>query len=335
MNRKELIDVLKLVKPGVKENSIIEQANLAIFNKTHVSSYNSEIAISVPFETDIEAAIPFNTFLKLLEKIKEEKIDVNINDESSEVTLSSGKTTAGFVVLAELASINIGLDTIDKWHKLPKDFVEATSFCSFSAATDIAQGVLVSLKIQGNTILSCDNRRATEYTMSGKLPKNTDFLLSRRIIEKMIDYNPIEFALTENWIHFKNEGKTIFSCHEMHGDYPDISQVFGLDKSDKVELPKALIDTLSKTELFSTITATGAKYIEMSIKKDRIICRSESDDGWIEDTVDCNYDGEPITVNIDPEMLKQIIKHIKIMEVGGSKVLFQGDNFRHMIALFG
>ena len=333
MNRNALMNAIRKIRPGVSENSIVETSKFVMFEETHLVSFNDEVAVSVPFEIGIRASVHADSFLKLVGKMASGRISVELGD--NEVVISDGKTTAGFAVSGEAEQPDIGLSSIKKWHDLPEDFCKAVSFCAFSAATDISKGVLTCVNISGGTVSSCDNFRLTTYDMEYELPEAASMMIPRKVVNPLVESSPIKVAITgdrNNWLHFQNEDGVIFSCRQMpSGTYPDIEHLLDVE-GERVVLPRDMSETLERTEILAAYGEYGGQFVEFHLSKDKMLCRGESDRGWIEESVDIEYDGPELSLIADPHMISQILKHVNVATVG-DRMLFEGDNFKHVISL--
>ena len=58
IEREELLKVLSAIRPGLAKKDIVEQATHFIFTGQEVLTYNDQICISYPFETDFECSVP-------------------------------------------------------------------------------------------------------------------------------------------------------------------------------------------------------------------------------------------------------------------------------------
>ena len=77
ITKDELINTLKAVRPGLAAKEIIEQSTNFIFKDNTVATYNDEIMITHPTDLDLEGAVQASHFFTLLNKVKDEEIDLS------------------------------------------------------------------------------------------------------------------------------------------------------------------------------------------------------------------------------------------------------------------
>lgn len=326
MKRQELLKAINSIKPGLSENSIVQQADLVLFDTDRVMSYNDEIAVSMPFDSGIMGGIPANELLKLLQKM--EKDEIKTTTKENQIIFQCGRTKAGFNV-KEVEAPELGIDDKIKWKNLPKDFIEAMMFCIFSAATDISKGILTCLKAEEKEMVTCDNFRLTQYKMASKVAP--PLLIPYQSARALINHQPVKFAISDNWLHFQGEDGSVLSCRTMEGDYPDIDHLFEVE-GITVPLPPELKKTLGRTEVLAEDNETG-KSISLTLDKGKITCHGESVEGWVTETIKTDYDDKKVSFKINPGMLSQILDKVNEAQIGDTKIRFDGDNFVHVIAL--
>lgn len=328
----ELLDVLMKVKPGLSSNEIIEQSMHFCFQDGVVRTYNDQIAISCPFDSDITGAVSANEFFSLIEKLSPEDIELTVKGD--ELKVRGGKTKAMIKMSPDIKLIDIDIDGIKRWHKLPDDFLEVIKFCLFSASTNLADSEFTCLYVSGDRVLSCDTFRATEMTMDGEVFK--EFMLPAKAVRELIKYEELKtYALNDNWLHFKDRWGAIFSCRVVafgENRLKDVSSFFKV-KGKKVQLPSDFKNIVDRAQTLTVEAFEQERSVELEIAEGKITVRGESDMGYVEESVKTNYKGRGINVNVHPECLMQILEHLNDVVIGESTLLFEGDNFKHVVKL--
>jgi len=82
INRKEFIDTLKAIKPGIAKLEILEQSDCIIFDAESKRAYtfNDELACFIKLDIGITGAVIADMLLELLNKLKDEEIEVSQDD---------------------------------------------------------------------------------------------------------------------------------------------------------------------------------------------------------------------------------------------------------------
>lgn len=326
IEKQKLIDILAAVKPGLSSKEVIEQTTHFIFGDGEVYTYNDKISIS--HETDLnigDFAIQGEELFKILNKLKEEEIDLEIVKNKLQVT--AGKTKAVLNIDNEIKVPMI--DIPDDFDPLPANFTHAVKFCLFSVSKNMTKPELTCLNITENQVQSCDNFRLTFHDLDGELQA---FLLQGSAAEQLIKYSPVEYVIDNSWIHFANESGVIFSCRTVNYTYPDIDSLSKVEGND-VHLPQSLTESVEKAEILATEEFEQDRFISLTLSKNKLKVKGEGQLGWIEDEIKIDYKGEKSTLKVHPNHFVDILKHLEKAVIGDNSILFLGDEFCHVISL--
>lgn len=325
VNRKDFINVLTKIKPGLTEEGTSDQTSHFMFNKEAVFTYNEAITVSHIFKTGIQGTVHAEELYSLLKKMDDEKVSIGV--ENKEFRIKGKKVKAGLKMVPKFAvDVPFSTEKLKGWAKLPPEFFEAARFCSMSASTDPNKTPFTSLFIEPNQITSCDNYRATRYALEGITDK--PYLLLAEAAARLHSYDPVKYTKQQGWVHFQNKDKTTFSCRMVGLEYPDLASIFNV-RGVKMKLPAEFAKVLERSEIMSAST------VDLILEKGKITCRSQGDAGWIEETSEAEYDAKKISVGATPEFIRAILKHSQVMTVGDKALLFKSKKFKHVIALKG
>lgn len=326
IKRQVLVDALSQLKPGLSQKDIIESGQCFSFHSDHIVTFNDLMSVAVPLETGIEGAIKAEEFYKLLDKIKGE--DLTLIKSENEIRISCGKVKAGLSVSSKVLP---ALEPENEFLLLPKGFKEAINLCQFSASRDMTRPHLTCVHIQDQFITSSDNYRITEMWMDEPSPYN--FLLPADAVEHLLRYNLTHLSLDLSWAHFLDEiTGVVFSCRLKAGDQMDVAKFFEVEGTT-VKFPSDLKDTLERTNIMVEGDSNLDLNIKLRLETGKLICRGEKSIGWVEETVDIDYAGEPVDMLVNPLFLAQILSRTQEMIVNQEVCMFWGSNFRHLMML--
>ena len=226
INRLALLKALEAVKPGLARSLVIEQSTCFVFIDGVVCTFNDEISVSHPVDVDFEGAVPAKEFYDMITKVKKEELELTVS--AGTLLLVGGTAKAGIRLEEEieLPIHELGMPEEDDWIDLPDNFCEAVKFCLFSVSKDADKDILKNVFIERSKVISCDNNRITEYDLGKAAAKcfPLPLLIPSNAAKSIVDYEPIEYAETEGWIHFRNENEALFSCRIIEDEYPDFSE---------------------------------------------------------------------------------------------------------------
>lgn len=329
INRKELLDVLKKIKPGIASKDSIEQATHFIFNKKSVLTYNDQISISHPFKSDLSCTVPAKEFYEILSKIEDEEIDFSIQEEKIQFKTKRAKLELSIHIQIDKSII---VEPGKEWKKLPKNFIDGISFCSFSAAKENTHPVLTAIYISGNEIISSDNFRISQYFLQSKI---SDVLLfNASIVKELIKFPVHQYSTSDAWIFFKTEENVIFACRKIEGTFPNVSSILEV-KGKEIILP----DETKKAVDISSVLAEGEldydKKINVSIKDGKLICSGQREIGKIDFTIKADsLKGKEFNFGINPDFFKVILAKSNSVIIDKTRLTFISENFKHIISLY-
>ncbi len=333
IDRGELIDALNKIKPGLAKNDIVEQSTSFVFDKKTVRTFNDSVNVQHAFKSGITGAIKADEFFRLVNKFKDEKIDLTV--ENSQLLIKGKNTEAALSIDEEIKLPELKIPGMNskKWMKLPESFLDGIQICIFSASKNMIRPELTCLCVKDKYIFSTDSFRATVWDMKDEVDQ--DFLLPASAAAELKKYNPVKYMIDDNWLHFVNSEKTHFSCRLMSGldKFPIeiIEKMMEVDGKE-IALPDSLQDVLDRVQTLVSADFEVDRFVTVKIQKNALICHGKGPLGWVKEKVKIKYDGEEIEIKVQPTMLIQILEHLDKMTIG-DKLLFDSKHFTHFICL--
>lgn len=331
----ELKDKLSKLMPGLAGRSPIKDVKHFAFLEKEIITYNDQVCIGVPFQTDFMCTVPADELLDILSGINETEIDISL--QGNVIAFQSPSTKAELTIQKEsqlLTMIN-SLDIPEEgWKRLPEDFLTGIGLCAFSTSKDMTQGALNCVAVNGTQVYSSDTFRISSYTM--KQDMNAGLILIPVVaVKDLIKYRVDQFCVDKSWIHFEDESGLVFSSRILPTDYPDILSLLNLEGITTVEMPKELKEILGSTETFTRGDFEIDKKVQISVSTGLMVCRVENQSGFVEKNLTINYQGESFNFFINPVFLSQILEKSTLMKIHESrnKALFLSEQFKHLMVL--
>ncbi|NIP34439.1 MAG: hypothetical protein GWN12_05720, partial [Thermoplasmata archaeon] len=101
-NRETLLKALRFARLGTAlRGETLEQSNAFVFVEDRLITFNDEIMTSSKSPLDFTAAILADEMLKLIDKLPDEELDIEL--EGEEVVLKGAKRTAGITSFKDIA----------------------------------------------------------------------------------------------------------------------------------------------------------------------------------------------------------------------------------------
>ena len=330
LNRKLLLTALKAVKPGLGKSNEIDQATKFVFMEGMVCTYNDEVAVSHPLEVDFNGAVPGKEFYGAVDKLKTEEVELVVTGGELLVKGGQSKTIIRIESEITLPIIDLGMPEDDEYNDLPETFAEAVSSCLFSVGKDQNKPLLTCLHVKGTRLESSDNQRVTRFEM-GKKAKGCfpdELLIPAHAAKSIIDYKPVEYAVTDGWLHFRNADEAMFSCRVFEDEYPDFTEYLK-EEGKEITFPDNLSEILDRAVV---ICDNDNKRVTVSLAANKLTISAEGVNGKFNEAVRVKYDGAGKDFDIHPEFMRTIMRHNKTAIIG--KLLhFKTENFQHVVNL--
>lgn len=172
------------------------------------------------------------------------------------------------------------------------------------------------MKIKANELLE-------KIELLKSIVNETDFTgLSNKFYfknSKIITFDGKMFIETE----FKNEINIL--------DFNHYNKIFTCTSDIQVELPDDIKNNIEISEIF-TDSIKIQKKIEFIFKKDKIICKSSTESGLVETSIDFKSKLE-LSFFIHPLFILEVLKLCKTMEIKDDIVLFRNNNFYYFFRI--
>lgn len=328
INREALLRQLKSVMPGLSMKEIIEQSGCFVFRRGNIYTYNDEISCAVPCEVPVNGAVQSKALVSLLEKLKDETIEIVEND--GEMLVKAKRRNANFRMEKKIL---LPLDSVEapgEWRDLPEDFTEAIKITQQSTSTDEMRFNLTCVHIHPDWIEACDNSQVIRYDV--QLDIDSPILLRGVAIKSIVGLDMLQYSKTKNWMHFRNADDLLFSCRLFVDKFPDVSPILNV-KGRKITLPKGLREAAERAEIFSSDNIENDRQVEIHIRSGRLKILGESSSGRYSETRKVKYDGPPISFLISPKLLGDITSHHRKCVISDTMLFVDGGKYKFATGL--
>ncbi len=327
VKREQLLNGLEYVSPGLSVKGLIDQMNCFVFKDKYIWAYNDEVATRTRSPIDIEGAIKADKLKEILHKVKDVKLGVKAKNGRLHFT---GKNKSFYINMEN--EITLPVEELDYpkksgWMELPADFSEAIHYIQGCASRDDSTKTnLNCIHLHPKYVEAFDNEQLARFEM--KLPLKHEVLVKQVALRHIASMSMVEFAVTDNWVHFRDSARQVFSCRVYLEDYMDLGAIIKEANGKPIKLPKGLIDAALEAETFSINEENAnANYIDLVLKKNKVEIASSDAFGGYEATKKLKYKGHEFAFSILPKVLASLVKEHPKCEV--SEKFFKAKSGRY------
>lgn len=349
IEKASLISALKKVLPGVEKGvTVIDGADQLLFTGASVSSYNGEIAVSAPCDTQgVAFSVKGMDFFNLVSKMSDLMLTIEVAD--NKVKLKAGRTKASMSLLDStkvLESVKALDAATCNYKELDPEFLDGARMCALAGNSEALRGVAVGACGESSAIFETDSNRICIH----KLPFHMEsfWVDDSNFNDALKVGTPIEYAVSDAWLHLKYEDGTIFSAKRKdHSAYPFEVCAGFLDMIPtasvivKGRLPGNITEAVSRVAILASgVDTKNARLVELTFNKEELGLYAEKVGGEASETIPWDspleQDPQGFKVWVDTAFLLEASN--KAMDFtlcyidGNPSLVFQTTNYTQLVS---
>jgi len=328
IDRKTLLSELESVVPGLATKEIIEQSNCFVFRNQQVQTFNDEVAVTASTCLDIEGVVPAKPLVALLRKLKEEELAIELSD--GELLVKGKGRRAGIRLETEVRLCVDVVEDVEKWKKLPDDFLKALGVVVQCVGTDASFFACTCVHLHPKWMEGSDNYQVIRYPLKTGIEGET--LVPRTAIRHVISLGPVEFSETDSWIHFRNKQSVTMSCRRYVEGFPDIGPILDI-KGKPITLPKGIDDIVDRATVFGGDSGVEVTPLLVKLRPGWMKLESRGIDGWYAEKQEIKYDGEPMSFTIAPKLLLEVLRRGCECQLADGRLKIDGGDWSYVTCL--
>jgi len=335
INKNSLLIKLQLLSKVIPNRSTLPIISSALFtiknNILNIRATDLEISINLKIEIkngeEGNVAIPLSKLLEITNAMPENLMKFNVSDIGKvNIECNEGKYT----IMGQPSEEFPSKQTIENSKTLRvsgeelKDIINNTSYAaSRDDLKPVLQGVLfqienneiVSVATDGHRLVKLEKKKlnALDYTGSVVVPTKFLSLLNSQLIN---DYD-VSILIGDNHVQVEIEDMVI-TTRIIKDTYPDYEGV--IPKENKKTLVVNRNNFTEAIKRISIFSNKSSRQVALEISNNKMIITTEDPENITtgKETIDCNYDGDPMTIGYNAFYLKEVLQHqqsdeIKIM----------------------
>ena len=348
VEKAKLIESLKKVMPGVETGStVIDGADQLLFTGASVSSYNGEVAVSAPCNTEnLSFSVKGADFYNLVARLSDVMVAIEVAD--NKVKLKSGRTKAAMAlldsskVMEAVKALNTAALT---YSDLSEEFLDGVRLCSLAGNKESFRGVAVNDCGDASAIFEIDSNRVCINTLKDKM---TPFYVDDTTFNDALKVGtPKKYCVDGAWLHLKYEDGTVFSAKRKDDTtYPYETCRGFLDIIPTVKviakgrLPANITEAVSRVAILASgADSKSARLVELTFNKDELGLHAEKAGGEASETIpwDSPLEEDPQGFQFWVDTAFLLEASNKVMDFtlcyvdGNPSLVFQSGNYTQMV----
>ena len=343
-SQKDLLSALTTTSKAVDANNTLPVLNNVLLKaegkKLYFTSTNLEVAITYNIETDVknegEITIPSKLFTSYINYLKDEKVDIIVEDGDIQIKTSDSKTRVKGIPASEFPPIPMvekeGGMTI-KVKELKRAIGQVVFAAALNTTRPILSGVYFVVDKEELKMVSTDSYRLSEKTLSiSNVSGNVNCIVPAKtilelgsILDGMKEDDDVAIVISKNQIMF-SVGAVELISRLIEGQFPNYEQIIPKSSKTQVEFEvSALSLVLKRINIFAK---ENNNKIILRVTDGKVIITTESTQyGEGEITLDTQIEGENNEIALNSQFLLEALG-----SVGASKVNLEiGDKIAPVI----
>ena len=313
---------------GGSSRSDYDLTNKVIITKEGlINSFQGAFVTFVEQVFDFEGVFDLPTFVSIVKSIKSDTITIDDNADKEEIILSALRTKVGLkkIEVPELNEIiqSVEVDSSSR-KKLPDDFILALNLCSSCASKGNSN--LTNILVSKDKMVGSDNDKMGIYDIKMSIKKS--WLIENELAGKIIKLSPVDYVEEKGKIVFFRSDSIYSICTLSEAEYPDLTKIMEKKTEIEVPIPSELKEGIDVSFGLFTSIREQEKLMKISLLKNRVILRTESDLGWMDKTVRIKYSGKEFSFWVNTSLFKEMMEKVSVLHLSEEGILkFNSDNF--------
>jgi len=338
MKTQPLLSAISTILPAVNAKGLVPEFQFLYFHKDYVEATDGSLLLRAQLEEEMpEFCVEAGVFHQLLKTVTAEEVEIRLKDKSVVLKAKGLKTKLNLP--AEVPECDIDFD-VDDWTEVPDGLLEGLSLCRFTACPDQTAGPLTGVRVEEDTVISCDRWRVSLFSLEKAFGHSVTIPVN--IIDQLGRFPKIEgFAIKDSTIYFDADTARI-GAKLLLGEYPSeplLGQLDQIKDAEELKLTKelkgAISDAGKRQNIIQSKMLEFDRETEFTVDKGKVKLSAQSEAiGAIEETLDCKKAKKAsFTFRINPVfLLKSFAETDTLLYSEPNNIAaFEGNNFMHLV----
>ena len=299
-------------------------------NVLEITASDSELTLKTQIEVENTAeegkiAVPAKHMMDLLKELPDQPLTINTSSDSSFVcSWASGESTLPYFPAEDYPEITGTDDTAVTLEFPAQSLTDGISSTIYATADDeirpAMNGILFDIDVNSTTLVASDSHKLICYTTADvKASEKASFILHKKpaailkaIIGKDVETVEVSFDTKNAVFRF---GQTVVICRLVVGKYPKYRDVIPQNNSNILRINR--VQLLNTVRRVSVCSNKASNHIKLDLKSGSLMI-SAQDLGFsiaAHETIECQYDGEELTIGFKSPFIIEILSNMSCGEV--------------------
>lgn len=320
VSREEFLSKLEEVQPGLAGMEIVDQATCFAFQDGKVHTFNEFIACQADsmLSDEFNGAVQSRPLLDVLKRLPDKQLYLSNGGGHLKIRATRKVCRIKMQRDVRLPVHRVKIPAEKEWKDLPGKFTTAVGLTSDVVFKKDANPVFTSIHIHPDWMEASTQTTCMRCEFKTKVPES--IIVRGASVKHVVDLAVSQFALTDDFIHFRNDNGTVISCRRFHEKYvtnkKDVSEIIGnavKTKGRSTPIPTGLDKAVEAAKVF--VSENDDKLLRVTIKKGLLKILGNGVSGEFKQDFPLNYDGPSLNFVIQPDILTRIVQTSPIIEL--------------------
>lgn len=282
--------------------------------------------IEVEGEGQGKVAFAARLLLDTLKEFPEQPLTFDINDQNFSLNIHSSNGTYSFVGVngneyPQMIQETEGGHTLTIAAETLLTALNKTVFCTADdELRPVMNGVFFDLTPENITLVATDAHRLVRYiNVTAHTEEPTNFILPKKPAKLLLNVLGKEQGDVTVSFGDKNArfvfGQTVIVCRQIEGRFPNYNAVIPQNNSNKITVDRQTILNAAKRVAVFANPGTGLIKLALGANKINISAQDIDFSTSAEETIDCSYEGTPMSIGFKAPFLIEILGAVQSNDV--------------------
>ncbi|MEI8086539.1 MAG: DNA polymerase III subunit beta [Paludibacter sp.] len=278
-----------------------------------------------------KVAVASRLLLDTLREFSEQPLTFNINDSNLAMVITSSNGSYNFIgqngdEYPRMPKLQDDARTLTLPVSILSSGISKTLFCTADdELRPVMNGVFFDIAFDKLTMVATDAHKLVRYktTYTSSSVKEDDdavnFILPKKPATMLKNILPkesgeVEIHFDKKNAHFKLANYTMI-CRQIEGRFPNYSAVIPTNNQNKIIIDRlSLLNAMKRVSVFSN---QGSNLVKLYFNQNQIHISAQDIDFSIsaEETISCQFEGEPIRIGFKSPFLVEILGNINSTDI--------------------